>query len=144
MPRVPLAPAAAGGYTISMRTWTGRAAGVAAIVIVVAACGVDQHRPYFHDDAADTPEFSATRLGDPPEEDSVAKFLNDDEREAVRRSGMTGIRVDDPKTALDAVPSEDPPKGPVGSAMDKAGKVGVSVLGVGLSLAAAAAPFLLF
>ena len=58
-----------------MRTWTGRAAGVAAIVIVVAACGVDQHRPYFHDDAADTPEFSATRLGDPPEEDSVAKVL---------------------------------------------------------------------
>ena len=136
----PLAIAADRGYNRSMRM--GRVAGLAAVATLVAACAMDQHRPYFHDEDKDTPEFSAARLGDPIDEDSVADFLKPDERNAVRRSGMTGIRVDEPKAELDE-PAK-PPQGPVAHALDTAGKVGVSLLGVGLTIGAAVAPFLLF
>jgi hypothetical protein len=136
----PLATPADPGYDRPMRM--GRVAGLAAVVTLVAACAMDQNRPFFHDEDKDTPEFSAARLGDPMDEDSVADFLRPDERNAVRRSGMTGIRVDEPKAELDE-PAK-PPQGAVAHALDTTGKVGVSLLGVGLTIGAAVAPFLLF
>jgi hypothetical protein len=120
--------------------WVG---GLFGSMLLVAACGIDQHRPFFHGDDDETPEFSAARLGDPFDADSVTDFLAPEEREAVMRSGMTGLRLHDANDSGAARP-EPEPKSRIGRALDTAGKVGVSLLGVGVTLGAAAAPFLMF
>ncbi len=112
-----------------------------AIAVLVGGCAADRHRPSFHDDAEDIPAFSASHLGDPPDNDSVADLLLPEEREAVLRSGMTGVRVD-PAGAVSHL--DDPPKTGISGALDKVGKVFVSLLGVALTVGAAVAPFLLF
>ena len=122
----------------------GGVAAWAVVGLLASACAVDQHRPYFHDDEKDTPAFSAARIGDKFDDDSVADFLEPEEREAVRRSGMTGIRVEDAAALDEVAKAPEPPKGPIASALDKVGKVGVSLLGVCVTIGMAIAPFLLF
>jgi hypothetical protein len=121
--------------------------------LALAACGYeDRHRAFFHDDSKDRPEFSAVHLGDGFEDDSAADFLNPTEKEAVEKSRVSDSKLEmepGPDGSLRLVPAKEPaaaarePQQEEGF-LDRAGKVSVSVLGVGLSLAAAAAPFLLF
>jgi len=134
--------------TWRLRRW-GVVVGVAVTVYLGGCAAQDQHRPFFHDDEKDIPEFSHSRLGDSWEDDSVAEFLRPEERAALRRSGTSGLRADDldqpeeEADADDALP-EEPQGGPVSRALDKAGKVAVSALGVGISVGMIVAPYFLF
>ena len=130
-----------------MRSAVGRGVLVGLLgVTVVAGCGMeDKHRPFFHDPNAEAPELSAARLGDGFDDDSAADFLRPEEREAVRRAGITDIHLSEAEDgSAPRIPEPATPKGPIGRAFDTAGKIGVALLGVGLTLGAAVAPFLLF
>jgi len=118
---------------------TGCAVALLAAVVAVGGCGPASHRPPFHDDADDMPEFSAARLGDPFDDDSVGDMLSPEEREAVRQSGMTGVRVDPKPLAPDAKPAA--PQGPIAHALDVLGNITVAVLGVAVTVGMAIAPF---
>ena len=80
----------------------------------------------------------------------MLRYLNDDEREALDRVGMGGrVGIDDP-SSMDAAAPENPSE-PEGEGMqdkptteEQAGRLGVSLLAVGVTLGAMAAPFLLF
>jgi hypothetical protein len=114
-----------------------------------AGCAVqDDRRPWFHDPDKDMPEFSASRLGDSWEEDSVASFLRPEEREALRRSGTAGLRasdLDEPaeRPADDELLANESDDG-MGRAFDKAGKMAVTALGVGVTVGMVVAPYFLF
>jgi hypothetical protein len=129
-----------------MRMGRGWVLAVAAIVVGgwLGACGMDQkHKPFFHQDDEDGPAYSS-KLGDPLDEDSVAALLTPDEREAVERSGMK-VRHES-----DQDESSDPSSRPKGyadsedSTADKAGKLSMALLTVGITLGAMAAPFFMF
>jgi len=130
------------------RVWRGWVVGVLAGGLVGGACGLGEHRTATHGDDDDTPAFSAARLGDPGE--SVLELLAPEEREAVRRSQILRPGAGDPgdpppaDESAPAAPGADQPQGRVAHSLDTAGRVSVSLLAVGLSAAAAAAPFLLF
>jgi hypothetical protein len=117
------------------------AAVVTAVVLAVGACGPETHRPFFHDDSEDMPEFSAARLGDPWGEGSAADLLGPDEKDAVRRAGLP-VR-DGASPSEEGRAAKEPP-GDVESAADKAGKASVALLSVGLTLGALVAPFFAF
>ncbi len=128
--------------------WRGCVAGLFGVALIAGACGLeDKHRPAFHDDSKDNPEFSKIRLGDGFDDDSASDLLTPEEREAVKRSGMTGVHVADENDPLDdearKLETPEPPKGPVARALDNAGKVGVALLSVGVTLGALVAPFFL-
>ena len=84
--------------------------------------------------ADDAPAFSADELGDPTEEGSILQLLEPEEREALARSQMTGMRPEPEQ-------KPEPPKEGLG---DKIGKVGLSVATVAVSIGAVVAPFFLF
>lgn len=127
---------------------TGRLGRVVLVVGLVVGCGaMDTHRPLFHEEDDDLPAFSAARLGDRFDEDSAADFLDPSEREALKRSQMgqrpsREERLADRQSKLDD--PQRPPQSGFGHALDEAGKASLSLFGVGLTLAAAAAPYLLF
>jgi hypothetical protein len=111
-----------------MRTRRGRVAGLAlAGLLLAGACAADRHHAARPDD--DPAEISADRLDDLDEEGAMADLLDPEERDAMARAGLPG----------DARPSADEQ-----DAGDTAGKVGLSVLTVALSLGAAVAPLFLF
>jgi hypothetical protein len=122
----------------SSRWWWG-AAGVLGLALVVG-CAAERSKgkPFFHQD--DPNEASATHLGDPWGEGSVAEMLGTDERKAVRDAGL-GFAEEQP---LEPIAGAGEPESGFARRMDQAGKVGVTLLGVGLSAAAVAAPFFLF
>ena len=143
-----LASGARGLYNRVMRSgWLGRGCvlGFFGVALLVAACGLeDKHRPAFHDDSKDIPEFSKARLGDGFDDDSASDFLTAEERQAIKRSGMTGVHVaDEDDLANDEEDQQQPDaeKSPTAHALDKAGKVGVALLSVGVTLGALVAPF---
>jgi len=84
--------------------------------------------------ADDAPAFSADELGEPTEEGSILQLLEPEEREALARSQMTGMRPE----------PEQKPEPPKDSLGDKIGKVGLSVATVAVSIGAVVAPFFLF
>jgi hypothetical protein len=100
------------------------------VLTTTLACGVDARRAGHQGD--EQSEFSADRL-ELNDRDAILDLLEPEEREALTRSQMSGVRAEngDP-----VVPAE--------TKADKAGKVGLSVLTVALAVGAAAAPFLLF
>ena len=108
--------------------WRAWLAGIVAVT-VIGACGLTDHPK------KEPPEFSAERLGDLSEQDSILDLLDEDEREAVDREGVTGARP-----AHEGAPVEAKEE----SALDKAGKATFSILTVAVSAAAVAAPFFLF
>jgi hypothetical protein len=111
----------------------GRAAGIAVLVALLGgAAGLAMA------ESEDGEEPFAAQLGD-LEGESMWDMLTPEERAAVERSGVDWVSGDQPAPAAQA-----DAKGGMGEKLDKAGKVGFSLLAVGLSLAAAAAPFLLF
>src|SRR5436309_14913985 len=107
----------------------GRVASLAlAGLLLAAACAADRRHAARPDD--DEPAtISADRLDDLDEEGAMTDLLDPEERGAMERAGLPG----------DAGPGADKQ-----DASDTAGKVGLSVLTVALSLGAAVAPFFLF
>src|SRR5437867_588355 len=131
--------------------WWGVGLLVAATVGVGGCALEDQHHPFFHDKDSEAPELSSARLGDSWEDDSVSDFLTADERQALRHSGTSALRADDLDDDLgegERAEAEEPlpkePQGAVSRALDKAGKVAVSALGVGISVGMVVAPYFLF
>lgn len=134
--RSPLASRGTGRYSVSMRL--RRAMGVVLVVAaLLAGAGAVATA-----ESGDDDEFSASHLGDGLGEGSMWEMLTPEERAAAERSGVAWLEREKPPTAGEASPAAE--SGGVSKKLDKAGKVGFSLLAVGLSLAAAAAPFLLF
>jgi hypothetical protein len=100
------------------------------VLTAALACGLDGRRAGHQDDAE--PEFSADRLG-LNDHDAIFDLLEPEEREAFARSHMSGTG-DGPGASSDTSEGK----------ADTAGKVGLSVLTVALSVGAAVAPFFLF
>ena len=112
-----------------MRTGRGRVASLAfAGLLLAGACAADRRHAARPDDD-DPTIISADRLDDLDEEGAMNDLLDPEEREAMARAGLSG----------DARPGEDEQ-----GASDTAGKVGLSVLTVALSVGAAIAPLFLF
>ena len=110
------------------RGW-GRVASLAlAGLLLVAACAAERRHAARPDDD-DPATISADRLDDLDEEGAMTDLLDPEERDAMTRAGLPG----------DARPGEDEQ-----DAGDTAGKVGLSVLTVALSVGAAIAPLFLF
>ena len=109
------------------RGW-GRLASLAVAGLLLAgACAADRRHAARPDD--DPAEVSAARRDDRDEEGAMAAFCDPEERAAMTRAGLAG----------DARSGEDEQ-----GASDTAGKVGLSLLTVALSVGAAVAPFFLF
>ncbi len=123
----------------------GWALGIGVVVagVLTGACSTERERPK-------EPVFSAESLGEHDDEDLMADLLSPEQREAVARSGMSKgpAFYDDDDDGLATRPSpapkQDEPKGAFGRAADTAGKVGVALLSVGVTLGALAAPFFAF
>jgi hypothetical protein len=130
--------------------WTGVAALVVAGLVAVG-CANQQHttRPYSHDDGDDRGKLSAARLGDPWEEDSPIDFLDDEQRQAVQQAGLAGWHFEDGERSelsladREAIEEASQPQGAFSRAADKVAKVGVVLLGVGVTLGMLVAPFFL-
>ena len=106
---------------------------------LVGGCTMeDSHRPYFHDDSKDLPEFSAARLGQPFDDASISEVLSPEEREALSMSEFADMF---------APPENDGGERPAPrgqSTGDKIAGASMSLIGVGITLGAMAAPYLLF
>jgi hypothetical protein len=126
-----------------VRRWRGWVAGIVVGGLVAGACGLEKHGSLYDDEA---PAFSAERLGG---DGSVAgEVLTPSEREALDRSRVSAppseSGADGTSTVEGEALDEEEEEEEKEDKLDTAGKVGLSLLTVGLSLAAAAAPFLLF
>jgi hypothetical protein len=129
------------------RIGRGVAAGILALACIAAGCAASGRGARAEDE--DLPEFSAARLGEPG---SLADdALSPSEREAARRSWATEqpIRAplddpneDDPFAETSGPDPTDPPKGPVGRALDATGRFFVSIGSVVVGLGMALAPML--
>jgi hypothetical protein len=119
-----------------MRRVGGWVAGVLVAGLLVGACVLAERSARAADD--DPPEVSAEALDDPAEQGSILEMLDPEEREALERSQITGMRPEHPKPAAEKSKSESEGFG------DTVGKVGVSIASVALSVAAVVAPFFLF
>ena len=108
------------------RGW-GMASLALAGLLLAGACAADRRHATRPDD--DPAEVSADRLDDLDEEGAMTDLLDPEERGAMARAGLQD----------DARPGEDEQ-----GASDTAGKVGLSVLTVALTVGAAIAPFFLF
>jgi hypothetical protein len=105
-------------------------------LVVLPACGLEHKKPDPEDDMGD---IAADRL-DFSGEDSFFDDLDPAERKAVERSGIGNPRPADEDTDTDPAPEPQKPQ----SKSETAGKVGLSVLSVAMTIGAAVAPFLLF
>jgi hypothetical protein len=116
--------------------WRGWMAAVLVAGLGVVACGLDKPEPWLGDE--EPPAFSAANLGKGP---VTADMLTPAEREALARERGAAIATGDEVgvSAEDEDPFNDEEDGE-----EKTGKLALSLLTVGLSLAAAAAPYLLF
>ena len=137
--------------TMRRMGWWGAGLLVAA-VLGVGGCGLeDKHHPFFHDKDSEAPELEGAHLGDSWEDDSVADFLSPDERDSLRQSGTAYIRADDDldddlidsEHAKADEPLPDEQDG-FKRTLDKAGKMAVSALGVGITVGMVVAPYFLF
>jgi hypothetical protein len=118
-----------------------RAVGVALVLAGLLGLGGAFALADSGDEDADADEFSASHLGDGMGEGSLWEMLSPEEKAAAEKSGVPWL--DDDKATAKAGASSEGQSDNM-KKLDKAGKVGFSLLAVGLSLAAAAAPFLLF
>ena len=137
-------PARHAGRMLAMWSWTGRGVLVGLVgVALLGGCAAqqDHERPIFHDSSKDSPAFSHSHLDDDFEKDTVADFLLPEEREAVKRSGMTGSELaGDPAPGDGGFVGPEQPKSAVGRVLDEVGKVGVVVLQVAVMLGMMVAP----
>src|SRR5258705_13118264 len=115
-----------------MRRVRGWAAGLLIVGLLAAGILVGEQRVRAADD--DGSDAAAGDLADLTEEGSILEMLEPEERQALDRSQITGMRPERPK----AVAAEKE------GAADTVGKVGISIASVALSVAAVVAPFFLF
>jgi len=121
-----------------MGRWWGAGTSLAALallaLVVLPACGLEHKKPDPDDDMGD---IAADRL-DLSDEDTFFNDLEPEERGALKHSG-----IGTPQPAEDdAEPAPEPQKPQ--SKSETAGKVGMSVLSVAMTIGAAVAPFFLF
>jgi hypothetical protein len=109
----------------------GWVAGLGLLGLIVGACGLDKPEPPKPDD-----EFGAAALGDLQPGSSILELLDPEEREALDKSGMSMPKGEQTESATAL--SRDETKS------DKAGAIGISVLGVAITAAMVAAPFFMF
>lgn len=117
------------------------------LACVIAGCAASGNGARPEDD--ELPEFSAGRLGDAGSGSLADDALNPSEREAARRSWaneppmrdpLDDPSEDDPFANPAAPLPDEPPKGPIGRALDATGRFFVSVASVTLTLGMALAP----
>jgi hypothetical protein len=122
--------------------------GVAAValtsMLALGSCGLEQEKkrkdPFDDDHAA----FSASILQDIPDDDEFfGNTLSPAERDALANSHAAKVPEHE-SSNLDTLDTPGGEQSNLDRKLDKAGKMGLSFLTVGLSLAAAAAPFFLF
>jgi hypothetical protein len=118
----------------SARTRGGWVA-VLAAVAMLASCGAEKRPPTPSED--ERLHFGAENLPDADQKTSIFEALDDDERAAVEKSGISGLEQPGEPIADERMPREE-------KKSDKAGRAAISILSVAVSAAAAAAPFLLF
>jgi hypothetical protein len=126
------------GYIRSMGVWWVRLGLAIALTLATTTggCGLDKPKPA--PPAADEDaRVDADLLGDSFENTSDHDFLSPDEREAMRRVGAT----DEPEVAG---PIREEPKSAFGRFSEEVGKAMIAILGVGVTVGMAIAPFLLF
>jgi hypothetical protein len=114
-----------------MRRVVGWVAAGVLIAGLLAMVSFGTRGAYAEEDAS---AFSADDLGEPDEHGSILQMLDPEEREALARSQMTGMR---PEPSPGAAPKKE-------ATADTVGKVGISIASVALSVAAVVAPFFLF
>jgi hypothetical protein len=114
--------------------WAWGAAGLLLCGLVVAGCGMGRERDSLFG-SEDVPETSAWHLG---EGESVVELLGSDEAAAVHDSGASWAGDETAATPTGGLPDREE------SFSDKAGKMGLVLLGLGMTVGAAAAPYLLF
>jgi hypothetical protein len=118
---------------------TARARGgwvaVLAAVALVVSCGAEKRRPAPSED--EPLHFGAENLPDADQKTSIFEALDDDERAAVEKSGMSGLEEPGEAIADEPTPRDEKTR-------DNKGAAVISILSVAVSAAAAAAPFLLF
>jgi hypothetical protein len=120
-------------------------AGVLLLACVVAGCAASGNGPRAEDD--ELPEFSAARLGDAAAGSRADDSFSPAEREPARRSWVNEPPMrgplDDPSEDdpfAEAPKPDEPPKGPIGRALDATGRFLVSIASVGVALGMAIAP----
>jgi hypothetical protein len=124
----------------AVRWWVAAAAFTSALAL--GSCGLEQkqQKDPFEDDHA----FSASILQDIPDDDEFfGNTLSPAERDALANSHAVKVPEHEPSN-LDTLDTPGGEQSNLDKKLDKAGKMGLSFLTVGLSLAAAAAPFFLF
>lgn len=116
---------------------TAMLAAAMAVAITVWGCATEKPRPERDD------FMSASTLGVPS--DSLLRHLTPEERAALDRVGMTD-KIKAEEAMGDPEPDADleAPDAEHESGADRAGKMGVAVLQVGITLGMLAAPFFLF
>ena len=117
---------------MGVRRGCGRMAGlaVAALLLVSACAGDRRHGPRPDDPDADLASVGRwDDLDDHETGSGLTDLLDPVQRDAMTREGLA---------------TDDPPGGDEANRGDTAGKVGLSVLSVALSVGAAVAPFFLF
>lgn len=115
----------------------GGVAGLAAAAVVAGVLGFGSARGGEIDE---DPIFSQGPFDEREDSDLLWGALSEDEREALRRSGMSG--VDEPALPEEGGGSGFDPEPETTS--EKAGKIGMSILLVAVTVGAAVAPYLLF
>jgi hypothetical protein len=125
----------------------GVAVGVLALACVAAGCAASGNGP--RPEEEELPEFSAARLGEPGSGSLADDELSPSEREAARNSWATAQPAhkplddpaeDDPFAEKPPSDPTEPPKGPVGRALDATGRFFISLATVTISLGMAIAP----
>ena len=123
-----------------MRTWVMWKMAVVVVALVMGCSVPDKHRAYFHDDTKFPEAFSAAHIGQDFEERSVVDLLSPDERGAMRRTDWNWASRDtaDGNDPAIAEPGAEP------STSDKIAGTTMSLIGMGITLGAIAAPYLLY
>jgi hypothetical protein len=119
----------------------GVGAVVGAFLVVVGGCSTSLWKSDF--DRENLPEISAADLGVPERPTPAYRHLSPEEIEALERAGIATHYPDD-RAVGDPDAEEDPEGFPGETDEDKTGKAIVSVLTVGVTLGALAAPFFMF
>lgn len=114
---------------------------VGAVLMVVGGCSAKWLESDF--DRDNLPEISAADLGVPERPTPAYRHLSPEEIEALERAGIDTHYPDD-RAVGDPDAEADPEGFPGETGEDKTGKAIVSVLTVGVTLGALAAPFFLF
>lgn len=112
-----------------------------AVVVLVMGCSAmqeDTHRAYFHEDDRYPREFSATHLGQDFDDTSVTDLLSPAERDALELTDWHRVGRDEGRNDALADLGREPTQG------DKVAGATMTLIGLGITVGAMVAPFLLY